>query len=313
LSLRAAVISSALCALPAAVAAMDLTFPDSAQIVAENRNEFTSYALPISSWDRGEVPSIWAEGAMQRQAWRVDGSRQNTMQLLAPLREQLVDAGFDILFECKTRDCGGFDFRFSTEVMPEPDMHVDLGDFRFLSAQRMGAERPEYVSLMISRSRDAGFVQLTTIGDPATAVAAAVKSTKMSTQSLMPDPDGIADNLIQSGSAVLADLSFATGSSKLSEGQYQSLNELASFLNTNPDMSVLLVGHTDFEGSLAGNVALSRKRADAVRKALVRDYDVSRKQVTAEGVGYLSPRATNLTEQGRTENRRVEVILTSTK
>lgn len=310
---------ASIAATTACADAFELTFPESSQLVATEGNDFTSYALPIKAWERGEVPSIWAEGPMKRQAWRIDQARQSTMQILAPLRQQLTDAGYDVLFECKTADCGGFDFRFGTEVLPEPDMHVDLGDFRFLSAQRMGETRPEYVSLLVSRSRDAGFVQVTAIGDDVATVAAPIKSTRESVQPVLPAVlGGVPAQLLSAGSAVLSDLDFQPGSSKLDRKEtqdagYRSLAELARFLHGNPERSVLLVGHTDFEGSLAGNVALSQKRAETVRKLLIREFDVPRRQVEAEGVGFLSPRASNLTEAGRTENRRVEVILTSTR
>jgi len=309
---RLAIITSMLALGAAPGWGMELTFPAPAEIMAEQTDDYTSYALPISPWENGEVPSIWAEGALDRQAWRVEGGRLNTMQLLAPLRKQLVEAGFDILFECKTRDCGGFDFRFGTEVLPEPEMHVDLGDFRFLSAQRMGADSPEYISLMISRSREAGYVQLTMIGDPAESVTAPVKSTKLAAESTQEAALDFLQELELTGAAVLGDLEFPTGSSKLAEGDYTTLASLADYLLENPERQVLLVGHTDFEGSLSGNVALSRKRAEAVRRALTGEYGVPKSQVQAEGVGFLSPRASNLTETGRTQNRRVEVILTST-
>lgn len=305
----AATLGLACFGMPAA--AIELTLPDAARVVAQENDDFTSYALPISAWENGEVPSIWAEGAMARKALKIDGADLNTMQILAPLRDQLTSAGYDILFECKTHDCGGFDFRFGTEIMPEPDMHVDLGDFRFLSAQKMGVDRPEYVSLMVSKSRDAGFVQLTTVGDAVDLAPMAAKSTKQ-VAALFEQPGGFMQTLSSNGSAVLADLSFATGSSTLDAGRYTSLSDLAAYLRGNPDQRVLLVGHTDFEGSLTGNVSLSRKRAGAVRDALIEEYGVAAAQVEAEGVGYLSPRASNLTAAGRTENRRVEVILTST-
>ena len=76
---------------------------------------------------------------------------------------------------------------------------------------------------------------------------------------------------------------------------------------------VLLVGHTDAAGGLEANIALSRRRAASVVAHLVGELGVSRAQVSAEGVGYLVPRASNLTDQGRAENRRVEVVLTSTQ
>jgi len=72
------------------------------------------------------------------------------------------------------------------------------------------------------------------------------------------------------------------------------------------------VGHTDAEGSLDGNIALSRRRAASVLERLVTAYQVDRRQMEAQGMGYLAPIASNLTEEGREANRRVEVIVTST-
>jgi outer membrane protein OmpA-like peptidoglycan-associated protein len=64
---------------------------------------------------------------------------------------------------------------------------------------------------------------------------------------------------------------------------------------------------------LNGNIALSKKRAEAVLETLVSDFNVPRAQMDAQGMGYLSPIASNLTAQGREANRRVEVIVTSTQ
>jgi outer membrane protein OmpA-like peptidoglycan-associated protein len=74
-----------------------------------------------------------------------------------------------------------------------------------------------------------------------------------------------------------------------------------------------LVGHTDASGSLAANIAVSERRAEAVAQVLIDRYGVDRDRVTAEGVGFLAPRATNQTEEGRQKNRRVEVVVTSTR
>ncbi|MFN3845176.1 MAG: OmpA family protein, partial [Paracoccaceae bacterium] len=65
-------------------------------------------------------------------------------------------------------------------------------------------------------------------------------------------------------------------------------------------------------GGLEGNIALSRKRAEAVRQYLIKEHGIPAKQLEAQGVGYLAPRASNQTDDGREKNRRVEVMVTST-
>lgn len=92
-----------------------------------------------------------------------------------------------------------------------------------------------------------------------------------------------------------------------------TLGALADYLKQNPARQVTLVGHTDAVGSLDANIALSKRRARSVMQYLTQELGVSASQVAAEGVGYLAPRASNLTDAGREANRRVEVTLTSTE
>jgi len=90
-----------------------------------------------------------------------------------------------------------------------------------------------------------------------------------------------------------------------------ALERLAAFLKDQPTVRIALVGHTDSVGSLQPNIALSRSRAAAVRDRLIEIYDIPPAQIEAEGMGYLAPVASNLTAQGREDNRRVEAVLLS--
>jgi len=74
---------------------------------------------------------------------------------------------------------------------------------------------------------------------------------------------------------------------------------------------ILIVGHTDTVGNLEDNIALSQRRAEAVKEALVENYDIDPDRVQVVGAGYMAPIASNLTALGREKNRRVEVVLTS--
>jgi len=123
----------------------------------------------------------------------------------------------------------------------------------------------------------------------------------------------LAQQLESQGRYVLSDLAFETGSAQLGDAVFPSLQKLADYLVANPERTVALVGHTDSVGSLDGNIALSKRRAGSVLERLVTTYNIPRRQLEAEGMGYLAPVSTNLTEEGRTLNRRVEVIITSTQ
>lgn len=294
--------------------ALELQFPVPTETTASRGENLTSIHLPSGPFAGQHLPTIRVEGALQIQAFRLELSGASTLEMMQALRAQIENAGFDIQFECETLACGGYDFRYGVEILPEPDMHVDLGDFRYLAATRggSGAKTAEHIGLMVSRAGQTGFVQLTAIGGTDAAVNvinSLPKTTAPDAKSF--DPGGL-DRLALGTSQVLEDLVFASGSSTLTSGSYASLQDLARWLRANPGQKVFLVGHTDASGSLEGNTKLSKLRAESVRQVLLNDFDIAPEQVQAEGVGFLAPRESNLTAEGRKRNRRVEVMLTPT-
>ncbi|WP_322867784.1 OmpA family protein [Aquicoccus sp. G2-2] len=299
--------------------AVELALPGNARETARSSANPDSYALPIAPYANGELPALNTEGRVTRAAWRVGVHGITTLQLLKPLRDQLTAAGFDIVFECEAAKCGGFDFRFALKVFPEPDMHVDLYDYRFLSAVHDdGAKAGEQVGILVSRSQNAGFIQITFVTSAADEALTTSSDGKLATplgKPGTPVANPAALPLVQQlgtrGHAVLSDLTFATGSSDLGEGNFASLAALAKWLNANPARRIALVGHTDAVGALDGNIALSKRRAASVRERLSGTLGVPRAQMEAEGIGYLAPIASNLTAEGRKQNRRVEAVLLS--
>ena len=289
-------------------AALDLALPAGARLMIERVTDPGSYAVPTGAWtEGGGIPALRAEGRSARQAWRIDASDLTTLQILAPLRSQLEAAGYTVLFDCASARCGGFDFRFGTEVLQAPEMYVDLTAYRFLSAR--GPEG-DYLSLLVSRSAAAGYVQVIRAG---VAEAAPVSVSDDAPPVVSAAAGDVAAQLDAEGHVVLRDLSFATGSSDLGEGAVASLDALAEYLRANPTRRIVFVGHTDAVGSLQANVALSRKRASAALRYLRDRQGIPADRIGADGVGYLSPVTTNLTQEGRETNRRVEAVLISTE
>ncbi|MBA3581988.1 MAG: OmpA family protein [Gammaproteobacteria bacterium] len=109
----------------------------------------------------------------------------------------------------------------------------------------------------------------------------------------------------------LGDVLFATGKSDLKGGATKNLDKLAAFLAQYPDRNVTIEGHTDDLGSDATNLALSQRRADAVKSYLV-THGVDAARLTATGKGESTPIAGNDSDTGRQQNRRVEVIIANT-
>lgn len=106
----------------------------------------------------------------------------------------------------------------------------------------------------------------------------------------------------------IGDVLFETGNAQLRAGGMQDVEKLAGFLKRNPQRHVLIEGFTDSVGSESYNVALSERRADAVRRAIV-DLGVGRERLRTEGYGEAHPVAGNDSSSGRQMNRRVEIVL----
>lgn len=303
----AAIGLSALAAVPAAAA--DLPLPAGMQMLSERASPLASYQLPVAVFDGEGVPSERFEGQVVRRSWRV-ALDASPLQIAAPVRAALEEAGYEVLFQCAARECGGFDFRFGTEVIPAPDMTVDLNNYYFLSARNPGGSA---VSLLVSHSVSTAYIQLIEVVPAGSGSGFAVAPPPAPAPVPRPEPaaGGLAGALLEQGRAVLPDLEYETGSARLGSGEFASLAALAAFLAAHPGAQVVLVGHTDSQGSLSANTSISQRRAEAVRDRLAEKHGVDPGRVSVAGAGYLAPVASNLTDEGREANRRVEAVLLS--
>ncbi len=119
----------------------------------------------------------------------------------------------------------------------------------------------------------------------------------------------IDEKIKNEGKEIFHNILFDFGSDKLTPDSYAIIETLSEYLKAKPQQEYYIVGHTDNVGSLTANQTLSEKRAQAVLLALTTKYGVVNSQLTAHGVGQLSPLAINTTEEGKALNRRVEVVL----
>lgn len=103
-------------------------------------------------------------------------------------------------------------------------------------------------------------------------------------------------------------ITFATSSSDISSSFYSTLNSLVTVFKEFDKSGINITGHTDSTGSLALNQNLSNQRAQSVAAYLVSN-GVASNRISAYGAGPNQPIATNATEEGRAQNRRVEITL----
>jgi len=107
-------------------------------------------------------------------------------------------------------------------------------------------------------------------------------------------------------SVILKGVSFASGSNKLIKSSISILNEVAKTLKEKSTLHIEVAGYTDNQGNAAANTKLSQLRADQVKAHLVAQ-DIQAKRISTKGYGASSPIASNKTEIGREQNRRVEI------
>ena len=101
-------------------------------------------------------------------------------------------------------------------------------------------------------------------------------------------------------------VTFASDSANISSGFYSALNGIAQSLNNYPETRIQVNGYTDSTGNDAHNQELSQRRANAVAQYLVAQ-GVSSSRIVANGFGSSNPIASNSTQEGRLQNRRVEI------
>ena len=109
-------------------------------------------------------------------------------------------------------------------------------------------------------------------------------------------------------------LLFQSGSWSVANTGKQALKKLGNVLAANPEIAVLIEGHTDSDpyignDNLSGNWDLSTKRATEIVKLLLKNNKIKAENLTAAGRGQHQPLATNKTAAGKAKNRRIEVIL----
>jgi OmpA-OmpF porin, OOP family len=120
--------------------------------------------------------------------------------------------------------------------------------------------------------------------------------------------DEMARTIESTGHVALYGIFFDTDKTDLKPESTPTLTEIAQMMKANPTLAILVVGHTDKQGAYEYNIDLSRRRADAVVKALAANHGVEAKRLRGAGVGMLAPAASNDTEEGRAKNRRVEIV-----
>lgn len=274
-------------------------------IVGYRIKKFDEYTLLTGKVvNRGRAPegSPRLEGRVSMITYETPAER-TTLEVFRNYRDELTQAGFDILFECADRDCGGRDFNH-TVVDYRRGFAENYKDQRYLAARLSRQAGDVHVSLYVVKNYSSGgpthdriYTQLDV-----------VESEPMDTGMVTVDAGAMAGSIEKSGHVALYGIYFDSNKAEVKPESDATLAEIAKLLERDPSLKLFVVGHTDSAGGLDFNTDLSRRRAEAVVDELVRSHGVDAGRLVPRGVAFLAPVASNGTEAGRARNRRVELV-----
>jgi len=277
--------------------------------------DFASYTLPLGPAvleNDQRVPTEKAilEGKITRILYRGPEGR-STLEILRNYQSALEAAGFETLFSCTPDDCGRlFHWIFYKEMDQRIDNTRTSGsafdipqELRYLAAKGSIESATVHISAIVAF--DAGFSPVSK--QPVTLLEV-IESEAMETGMVTINAEAMAEGIDATGHIAIYGVYFDTDSDQIKPESAPTLQEISKLLQNRPDLDLLVVGHTDNQGTYEHNMDLSKRRAEAVTRALVDDYAIADSRLRAAGVGYLSPVASNDTAPGRAKNRRVELV-----
>ncbi len=288
-------LASLVCLMSTYVFALEL--PYSARLVLSDETDVKNISVEISAWDSEKgISRLDFRGRTTTKVFQIDGTSLTLDQMLQPIITHLNDKQFSIELYCNTNVCGGFNFRKKLTISNPPYMLVNVANYSVVTA----VKNRSAISLVASKLGNTIYLQILSIG---------TTNNDLVLQNQEPLKDNYSSKLREDGAIVLDDLIYRSGSADLGPGPFESLSDLANFLKGTPGSSIILVGHSDAIGELRKNIELSRNRAQAVVDRLIKDYGIDQSRISAQGIGFLSPKTNNSTEKSRKKNRRVEAIL----
>lgn len=281
---------------------------EDSEIIRYEQKAFEEYQILVAPADtpggkeKNASSFLRIEGRFTQIAYRAPAGR-STLEVARNYEQALKAAGFKTVFACDRSNCGGRNFNLAVAGKELYMLFGDQPQQRYIAAK---LERPEgdvYAAVYIVLSKSGGANK-----DRSLALLEVVEIKPMEQRMKVVEASAMERDMTTTGRATLYGILFDFDKDTMRADSKAQLDEIAKLLKSKPQLKVLIVGHTDAKGSTDYNRSLSERRAASIVGALVRDYGVERARLTPVGVGMASPVATNRTEEGRTLNRRVELV-----
>jgi OOP family OmpA-OmpF porin len=273
-------------------------------IVQYNYAKFGELTIPLSNKPESP-PAERVEGELTTILYQIPGTA-SSHEVFRSYQQELGRAGFKTLYSCTgSAQCGSDWPGYIQDTYPLSNrgsaFAMGLSDYesqRYLAAARQSPEGDTYVMLYAWEfPQGSKYAMLNVVErEPLREGLVTISAEQM------------AKDILATGHVPIYGVYFDFDKADIKPESQAALQEMAKLLAQDANLSVYIVGHTDNVGTLAHNLDLSQRRADAVVKALVGQHGVAAKRLTGRGVGPVAPVASNRSEEGRAKNRRVELV-----
>lgn len=261
---------------------------------------FDEFTLPLGKEDHeGKFAKTQhLEGKITRLVYDAPAGR-SLLEVYRNYESALKRGGFQVLWACVNADGCGDQNPTLIAAQGSEDWQWSSG-LRLLTAKLSRPEGDVYTYLFVGQWSDLS---------RGTSVHLYIIEVKPMEEGLITvNAAALASDITRTGHSAVYGIYFDTGKADVKPESDAALNEIAKLLQQDPKLKLHVVGHTDNVGTLASNMDLSRRRADAVAKVLTTKYKIAALRLDAQGVGPLAPVASNDSEDGRAKNRRVELV-----
>lgn len=264
----------------------------------------TLYSKDTKQYDEYRVFKGWNKEEKEFNTQTLEGKvtqilyknppERSILELYRNYETALKKEGVEVLYSCNQKDMECVDSYVGATLRQKFNIHgIGNKDGRYMFAKLEQDDQTAYLALAVgSNNTDVHVIEMK----------------KMDTGQVSVNMEMLAEGLDKQGFVVVDGIYFDTDKTDLKPSSSAALEQVASLLKARPSLSLYVVGHTDMQGSLAHNMALSAGRARAVSAALVKEHAIDAKRLEGHGVGPLAPVASNTEDGGRSQNRRVVLV-----
>ncbi|MBV1910699.1 MAG: OmpA family protein [Kangiellaceae bacterium] len=268
---------------------------DGSTLRRKNVQEFDRYSAFLGMDETLENPlSLPLEGKVSKLYYSHPKER-SIFEIFENYKQALSNAGAKVLYQCDQRkyECAKNYAGPTLQKVSGINSITNLVG-SYLLAKLEKSDQVAYVAIAVGQ-------QFTDIH--------VIEITQMDKGMASLDASALATGLDANGYVIVNGIFFDSNKASIKDTSNKAIEQVAMLLKSRPEMNIYIVGHTDMQGAFDFNMTLSKDRANTVLEVLASNFLIERTRMGAQGLGPLSPQASNKNKDGRSKNRRVVIVM----